>query len=53
MNITPGKIGEIWKEWLIRDIKGEELSKSIPVIIVERITDVFGLLYYKKIYILF
>ena len=56
MNITPGKIGEIWKGWLIRDIKGEELSKSIPVIIVERITDVFGLiilsffglLYYKK-----
>ncbi len=61
MNITPGKIGEIWKGWLIRDIKGEELSKSIPVIIVERITDVFGLiilssfglLYYKKsIYII-
>lgn len=43
MIITPGKIGEIWKGWLIKDITGEELSKTIPVVIVERITDVLGL----------
>ncbi|MHC1632099.1 MAG: lysylphosphatidylglycerol synthase transmembrane domain-containing protein [Methanotrichaceae archaeon] len=56
MIITPGKIGEIWKGWLIKDINGEELSKTIPVVIVERITDVlglailslFGVLYYKQ-----
>jgi uncharacterized protein (TIRG00374 family) len=56
MIITPGKIGEIWKGWLIRDINGEKLSKTIPVVIVERITDVlglailtvFGLLYYRE-----
>ena len=56
MIITPGKIGEIWKGWLIKDITGEELSKTIPVVIVERITDVLGLvilsllgvLYYKE-----
>jgi uncharacterized protein (TIRG00374 family) len=44
MVITPGKIGEIWKGWLIRDINGEKLSKTIPVVIVERFTDVTGLL---------
>jgi uncharacterized protein (TIRG00374 family) len=43
MIITPGKIGEIWKGWLIKDINGEKLSKSVPVVIVDRITDVFGL----------
>ncbi len=43
MIITPGKIGEIWKGWLIKDINGEELSKTVPVVIVERITDVLGL----------
>ncbi len=43
MIITPGKIGEIWKGWLIKDITGEKLSKTIPVVIVERITDVSGL----------
>ena len=57
MIITPGKIGEIWKGWLIKDINGEELSKTVPVVIVERITDVlglailslFGVLYYKQV----
>jgi uncharacterized protein (TIRG00374 family) len=44
MIITPGKIGEIWKGWLIKDINGEKLSKTIPVVIVERITDVTGLI---------
>ena len=56
MIITPGKIGEIWKGWLIKDINGEELSKTVPVVIVERITDIlglailslFGVLYYKQ-----
>jgi uncharacterized protein (TIRG00374 family) len=56
MIITPGKIGEIWKGWLIKDINGEELSRTLPVVIVERITDVLGLailsifciLYYKQ-----
>jgi uncharacterized protein (TIRG00374 family) len=56
MIITPGKIGEIWKGWLIKDISGAELSKTVPVVIVERITDVLGLailslfciLYYKE-----
>jgi uncharacterized protein (TIRG00374 family) len=56
MIITPGKVGEIWKGWLIKDINGAELSKTVPVVIVERITDVLGLailslfciLYYKE-----
>lgn len=43
MIITPGKIGEIWKGWLIKEINGEKLSRSVPVVIVDRITDVFGL----------
>lgn len=43
MIITPMKIGEIWKGWLIKDINGTELSKTIPVVIVDRVTDVVGL----------
>jgi uncharacterized protein (TIRG00374 family) len=62
MIVTPGKLGEIWKGWLIKDINGDELSKTIPVVILDRITDVlglailslFGVLYYKQgIYLLF
>ncbi|OEC88230.1 MULTISPECIES: lysylphosphatidylglycerol synthase transmembrane domain-containing protein [Methanobacterium] len=61
MIITPAKVGEIWKGWLIRDINGEKLSKTVPVVITDRVTDVIGLVilsllgifYYKNgIYIL-
>lgn len=61
MIITPAKVGEIWKGWLIKDINGESLSKTVPVVITDRVTDVIGLvilsllgiLYYKDgIYIL-
>lgn len=61
MTITPAKAGEIWKGWLIKDINGEKLSKTVPVVIVDRLTDLLGLIilslsgiiYYKSgIYIL-
>lgn len=56
MIITPAKIGEIWKGWIIKDISGESLSKTVPVVIVDRLTDLTGLiilsalgiLYYKE-----
>ncbi|MGB9937686.1 MAG: lysylphosphatidylglycerol synthase transmembrane domain-containing protein [Methanobacterium sp.] len=56
MIITPAKVGEIWKGWLIRDINGESLSKTVPVVIIDRVTDLIGLiilsalgiLYYKE-----
>jgi len=44
MIITPGKIGEIWKGWLIKDLNGEKLGKTIPVVLTDRLTDVIGLL---------
>ncbi len=43
MIITPAKAGEIWKGWLIKEINGENLNKTIPVVIVDRMTDVIGL----------
>lgn len=56
MIITPAKVGEIWKGWLIKDMNGESLSKTVPVVIVDRLTDLTGLiilsalgiLYYKE-----
>jgi uncharacterized protein (TIRG00374 family) len=43
MTLTPGKIGELWKCWFIREINGEELCKTVPIVIVDRLTDVLGL----------
>lgn len=45
MVVTPGKLGEIWKSWLIRDISGDELSKTLPVVIMDRLTDVVSLIF--------
>lgn len=43
MIVTPGKLGEVWKAWLLKDAKGIRVSKTIPSVIVDRITDVLGL----------
>lgn len=56
MIITPAKMGEIWKGWLIKEINGEKLSKTIPVVIIDRVTDLLaliilsltGIFYYEK-----
>jgi uncharacterized protein (TIRG00374 family) len=56
MIVTPGKIGEVWKGWLIKEISGDDLSKTIPVVILDRVTDIlsliilsaFGILSYKE-----
>jgi uncharacterized protein (TIRG00374 family) len=45
MTVTPGKLGEIWKSWLIRDISGDDLSKTIPIVIIDRMTDVISLVF--------
>jgi len=52
MIVTPGKIGEIWKGWLIRDISGESLNRTIPVVVLDRITDVLSLILLSAIGIL-
>jgi uncharacterized protein (TIRG00374 family) len=44
MAITPGKLGEVWKSWLCRDIRGYDLHRTIPIVFMDRITDVVALL---------
>jgi uncharacterized protein (TIRG00374 family) len=52
MIVTPGKIGEVWKGWLIRDISGDGLSKTVPVVILDRITDILSLILLSAVGIL-
>ncbi len=44
MSITPGKFGEILKSYLVKFETAEPVSKTLPVMIVERITDFYSLL---------
>jgi uncharacterized protein (TIRG00374 family) len=43
MAVTPGKVGEWLKSYLLRELDGTPMSRSAPVIIAERLTDSLGL----------
>lgn len=43
MSITPGKFGEVFKSYLIKQINDEPISKTAPVVFAERITDFLSL----------
>jgi len=44
MSVTPGKMGELLKSYFVKKITNEPISKTAPVILVERITDFLSLL---------
>jgi glycosyltransferase 2 family protein len=39
MSVTPGKMGEVLKSYLLKDENGTPVSKSAPIVIAERLTD--------------
>lgn len=43
MVVTPGKAGEVWKAWFLRDKRGVPASKITSVVGAERITDLIAL----------
>jgi len=44
MSITPGKMGELLKSYLIKEYNGTNIHKSGPIILVERLSDFVALL---------
>lgn len=44
LTVTPGKMGETFKSWLIRRVDGTPIAKSAPIVIAERFTDLLGFL---------
>ncbi len=44
MAMTPGKLGEFFKSFLLKETSGVSLSVSAPVIMAERLTDGMGML---------
>lgn len=43
MSITPGKFGELFKSYLVKQINNEPISKTAPIIFAERMTDFLSL----------
>ena len=40
LSVTPGKVGEVLKSYLLRDRAGVPVSASAPAVLMERLTDV-------------
>jgi len=43
MTVTPGKIGELLKAYLLREARGVPMARTAPVVIAERVTDLLAL----------
>ncbi len=39
MVISPGKAGELVKPWLVREVTGTPMARTIPALVAERLTD--------------
>lgn len=44
MSVTPGKFGEVLKSYLVKKINETPISKTAPIVFVERITDIISLI---------
>ena len=44
MSVTPGKMGELLKSYLTKEVTGTPISKTAPIVFVERITDFLALI---------
>jgi uncharacterized protein (TIRG00374 family) len=44
LSVTPGKMGEVFKSWLVRKVTGVRIHQSAPIVLAERFTDLLGYL---------
>jgi uncharacterized protein (TIRG00374 family) len=45
MSVTPGKMGELLKSYLVREVTKTPISKTFPIVFAERITDFVSLIF--------
>lgn len=45
MSVTPGKMGEVLKSFLLKEETGIPVSKSAPIVLAERITDFLSIIF--------
>jgi glycosyltransferase 2 family protein len=43
MSVTPGKLGEVYKSYLLWERRGIPLEQTAPIVVAERLTDLLGL----------
>lgn len=43
LTVTPGKIGEVLKSYLLREAHGVPMARTAPIVVAERLTDLIAL----------
>lgn len=43
LTVTPGKVGEVLKSYLLREAHGVPMARSAPIVVAERLTDLVAL----------
>lgn len=44
MSVTPGKVGEVFKSYLLKRVNGTPITASAPIVLAERLTDGLAML---------
>ncbi len=44
MSITPGKIGDLIKPYMIKEINATAISRTVPIVFAERVTEFSSLI---------
>lgn len=44
LTVSPGKMGETFKSFLVKDVTGTPVHRSAPIVVAERFTDLLGVL---------
>jgi uncharacterized protein (TIRG00374 family) len=43
LTVTPGKVGEVFKSYILSETHGVPMTKTAPIVVAERATDVIGI----------
>lgn len=43
LTVTPGKVGEIFKSWVLAQTHGVPMTQTAPIVVADRVTDVLGI----------
>src|SRR4051812_14472669 len=43
LTVTPGKVGEVLKSYLLRELHGVPMARTAPIVVAERLTDLVAL----------
>jgi uncharacterized protein (TIRG00374 family) len=44
LTVTPGKVGEVFKSWVLFETHGIPMARTAPIVVAERVTDLIGVI---------